>query len=118
MTSFFITILRFLRVLASGVKNDKEFKFLLYLIIILLISATIFYQQAEGWNVIDSLYYSTMTMSTVGNTSLVLKSDISKVFTILYTFISIGAFITFAAKTYIILIDNHNKRIDKIKKKL
>ncbi len=47
---------------------------------------------------------------------LVPTTDISKVFTIIYTFLSIGSFVSFTAKTVTIVSDNYKKKREKINK--
>jgi hypothetical protein len=50
----------------------------------------IFYNQEEGWGLIDSAYFAVLTITTVGYGDLVPTSDGSKVFTIIYAFLGIG----------------------------
>lgn len=116
MVSFFISFYRLLKILVTGIKHDKDFRFLFLFILILLFSATLFYSKMEGWTIIDALYFSIMTMSTVGYGDLVPTTDISKVFTIIYTFLSIGSFVSFTAKTVTIVSDNYKKKREKINK--
>ncbi len=77
---------------------------------ILLIGSCIFYTRIENWSIIDPLYFSVMTMVTIGYGDLVPTSDLSKIFTIIYTFLSTGTFVALSAKFVIIIIDkNKNK---------
>ena len=66
----------------KGFTENSEFRILSFLIIITIIAGTIFYNQAEGWNLLDSLYFSTITLTTVGYGDLVPVTDIGKIFTI------------------------------------
>ncbi len=117
MISFFITLFRLIKVIFLGIRNDKDFRFLFFFILILLCSATLFYSKIEHWSIIDALYFSVMTMSTVGYGDLFPTTDASKVFTIIFTFLSIGSFVAFTAKTVQIIIENHKSRKEKIHKK-
>ncbi len=99
-----------LKILLQGFKTDKEFQFLFILIILLLIIANLFYTTIENWSIIDALYFSVMTMATVGYGDLTPTTDISKLFTIIYTFFSIGAFVSFTAKCVQIMLTNHQAR--------
>ncbi len=60
------------------------------LLIILFIGAT-FYHYAEGWRYIDALYFSAATMTTVGYGDITPKTDIGKIFTIIFVFAGVGA---------------------------
>jgi hypothetical protein len=45
---------------------------------------TIAYQRIEGWSMIDSAYFSTTTLATIGFGDVAPKTDAGKVFTICY----------------------------------
>ncbi len=107
MLSFFINFYRFFKIIFKGIKKDNDFKFLFFFIVILLIGSCIFYTKIEGWSIIDALYFSVMTMATIGYGDLVPTSDLSKIFTIIYTFLSTGTFVALSAKFVIIMIENH-----------
>ncbi len=98
MISFIFNIIKFIRALAHGVKTDHYFRSLLLFVGFLLLGATYFYYKVEGWSAVDALYFSVMTMSTIGYGDLVPSSDISKLFTIVYAFLSIGAFAALVTK--------------------
>ncbi|RVU85678.1 two pore domain potassium channel family protein [Leucothrix sargassi] len=116
MPSFFINLLKLLRAVVTGVKEDKEFGILLFLLAILLTSATIFYSGTEGWRVVDALYFSVMTMATIGYGDFVPTTDIGKIFTIIFTFLSVGVFISLNTK--IVLITVNQKKEALLKRKL
>ena len=68
-------------------------KFLLKVVvscfIILLLVGTISYNYLEGWNYVDSLYFTTMILTTIGHPNLYPTTDISKVFTVFFSIIGI-----------------------------
>ncbi|PID99970.1 MAG: hypothetical protein CSA79_05745 [Thiothrix nivea] len=76
--------------------------------------ASAFYIKVEQWSLIDTLYFSVMTMATIGYGDLIPTTNISKILTIVYTFLSIGTFVSFTAKCVQIMFVNHQ---DKNKKK-
>ncbi len=117
MISFFISFYRLLKIIITGIIRDSDFRFLLFFIIILLISSTLFYTNVEHWSTLDALYFSVMTMSTVGYGDLTPTTDMSKIFTIIYTCLSIGSFVSFTAKTVQIVIENHNNSRERMYKK-
>lgn len=59
--------------------------------------ATVFYWIVEGWSLLDSLYFSVVTIATVGYGDFVPKTAIGKIFTIGYIFSGIGIFVAAAA---------------------
>ena len=104
MTSFFIILWRLLVATRHGIKDDPEFRALLILLLTLLAGATYFYWQVEGWSVIDSLYFSIMTMSTIGYGDFVPTTTFSKVFTIIFAILSIGIFVAVVSKLVSIML--------------
>lgn len=110
MLSFFVNFYRLLKIMFKGLKNDEEFRFLFIFLVLLLIGSTIFYTKIENWRIIDALYFSIMTMSTVGYGDFTPTTDISKIFTIVYTILSIGTFVSFTAKCVQIMFENHQQK--------
>lgn len=51
-----------------------------------------FYRHVENWSWLDSLYFSVITLATVGYGDLVPKTDAGKLFTTFYVAIGIGIF--------------------------
>lgn len=51
---------------------------------------TIFYRLVEGWSWLDSLYFTVVTLTTVGYGDLSPTKDISKVFTIVFILGGVG----------------------------
>ncbi len=117
MFTFFVNFYRLLKVIIKGLKTDEEFRFLFIFIIILLIGATAFYTQTEHWSIIDALYFSVMTMSTVGYGDFTPTTDVSKLFTIIYACLSIGTFVAFTAKTVQIIMNNHKEKKERRRKR-
>lgn len=59
----------------------------------LLVTGTVFYWQAEDWTIIEALYFSVVTLTTVGYGDLAPTSDGTQIFTILYLLVGIGVFL-------------------------
>lgn len=97
MASFFFTLLKLLRAIRHA-SEDEEFLGLAFVTLTLLISGTMFYSYTEHWGYIDAFYFCVMTMTTIGYGDLAPSTDVSKIFTIFYAFISIGVFVSLAAK--------------------
>jgi len=62
-----------------------------FIIVILLLSlGTFYFQKNEGWSYIDSFYFSTMTLTTVGYGDFVPTQLHTKLFTSFYAIFGIG----------------------------
>lgn len=51
---------------------------------------TLFYHHVEGWRYLDALYFSVMTLTTVGFGDFVPQTDAGKLFTAVYVFLGVG----------------------------
>ena len=78
-----------------AVWRDPETKALPLVVGILLVSGTIFYWSVEDWTVVQALYFSVVTLTTVGYGDLTPTSDFSRIFTIIYIFIGLGVLVAF-----------------------
>jgi voltage-gated potassium channel len=94
MVTFAIVLFRFFRGIWLGLK-DPEFEGLLFTVMILLVTGTIFYMQVEKWDWLDSLFFSVTTLTTVGYGQPYPHTVAGKVFTIIYIFIGLGAILGF-----------------------
>jgi hypothetical protein len=81
-----------------GIKYDEEFRILLFFLVSLLTGSTFFDYHVDGWSIIDSLYFSIMTMSTIGYGDFVPTTTLSKLFTIIFALLSIGTFVALISK--------------------
>ncbi len=113
MISFFANFINFFRAIWRGLR-DSEFQVLLTLTAITLISGTLFYRYAEGWSVLDSLYFSVITLTTVGYGDLSPSTPLSKIFTMAYLMVGIGIIVAFVNK---IASDAVSRRAEKALKK-
>ena len=91
----FLAALRGLRLALLGVWRDPETKALPVVVGVLLVSGTIFYWAAEDWSLVQSLYFSVVTLTTVGYGDLTPTSDYARIFTIIYIFIGVGVLVLF-----------------------
>jgi voltage-gated potassium channel len=90
-----LTALRGFRIALVAVWRDPETKALPVVVGILLVSGTIFYWSVEDWTLIQALYFSVVTLATVGYGDLTPTSDFSRIFTIIYIFIGLGVLVLF-----------------------
>ena len=78
-----------------AVWRDPETKALPFIVGMLLLTGTIFYWSTEDWTLIQSLYFSVVTLTTVGYGDFTPTSDFSRIFTIVYIFIGLGLLVAF-----------------------
>ena len=86
MVSFVTVLVRFVRAVASSWR-DPEFRRLFTLVVVTLLSGTLFYRQVGGWGFLDSLYFSVVTLTTVGYGDLSPSTAAGKVFTVPCVFV-------------------------------
>jgi voltage-gated potassium channel len=60
------------------------------LVFFTLLSGTIFYSLQEGWSLVDALYFSATTLTTVGLGDLAPTTTTGKLFTVVYIFSGLG----------------------------
>ena len=95
MIQFFISTLRLARSVLSAFRRDPQFRSLVLLVVITLLSGTIFYTLHEGWSVVDAFYFSVTTLTTVGLGDLAPSTTFSKLFTVVYIFAGLSIILGF-----------------------
>jgi len=84
---FIKTIISFLQ--------DKEYRNLLLTTAVILALGSTAYHYIEGWSWVDSLYFSVITLTTIGYGDFSPATDAGKLFTIFYIIIGIGIILSF-----------------------
>ena len=88
----------------TAVWRDPETKALPFVAAALLITGTIFYWRSEGWTIIQALYFSVVTLTTVGFGDFTPTSAGTQIFTIIYILTGLGvlvALLSSVAQQYI-----------------
>lgn len=88
----------------AGVWRDPETKALPAVAGALVLTGTIFYWRFEDWTIIEALYFSVATLTTVGYGDLTPTSDGTQIFTIVYILTGFGvlvALLTSVAQQYL-----------------
>ena len=78
----------------------------------LILLASLVYRWLEGWSWLDALFFSVVTISTVGYGDLVPQTAAGKIFTILYIFSGIGLFVAAAGAMAETLIQRARRSVD------
>lgn len=81
----------------TGVWRDPETKALPVVAAALLLTGTIFYWRFEDWTLVQSLYFSVVTLTTVGFGDLSPTSAGTQIFTIVYILTGLGVFVALLA---------------------
>ena len=71
-------------------ERRRRIFFAIFAIVSFLIIGTAFYHINEKWSILDSAYFSTILLTTIGLGDLHPTSDISKLFTIFYVLMGVG----------------------------
>ncbi|SLN12654.1 Ion channel [Roseovarius litorisediminis] len=65
---------------------------LLSTLALIILGGTVFFHLVEGWNWIDSYFFTVVTLSTVGYGSLVPATTLGKIGTTIFIFVGLGVF--------------------------
>ena len=93
--------------------RDKEYRDLVLTTCIILVIGTTVYHYVEGWNWLDSFYFSFITLTTIGFGDFAPATDAGKLFTIIYIIIGVGIILAFVNTIY----QHYNRQIKRKKKK-
>ncbi len=116
MIGFLVHLIKLAAAIRDGFKQDPEFRALLYVLFTLLASSSVFYWHIEGWSLVDSLYFSVMTMSTIGYGDFTPTTTLSKLFTIVFALLSIGVFVAVVSKLVEIVLKRTKNTASKLKR--
>ncbi len=102
-------------------KKNIDFNLLSLLTIFALFGGSAFYHSIEKWSWLNSIYFSVMTLTTVGYGDFVPITDVGKIFTMFYVLIGIGiifGFIRAVAKRGIANAERRGMAIGRKKQKI
>lgn len=69
---------------------QPEFRPIFGSVLVVLTVGTLVFKQLEGWSLVDSLYFSVVTLATVGYGDFAPTTDTAKLFSIFYIFVGVG----------------------------
>ena len=81
----------------AAVWRDPETKALPFVAAALVLTGTIFYWRTEDWTIVESLYFSVVTLTTIGYGDLHPTSAGTQIFTIIYILTGLGVFVALLA---------------------
>lgn len=83
-------------------------------VILLLSVGTFYFHAAESWSYVDSFYFSSMTLTTIGYGDFVPSTDETKIFTSVYSIFGIGVMLYLATSIVGVYILRQEKRFDRL----
>jgi hypothetical protein len=75
--------------------TDPKFRAMASLVALLLAVGTVFYSLYEDWTLLESLYFSVITLTTVGYGDLAPTTALTRAFTIVYILMGLGILFSF-----------------------
>lgn len=78
--------------------RDPEFRAIAFLLMLAVAGGSVFYHFAEDWAWIDSIYFSVMALTTVGDANLAPNSALGKIFTIGFSLGGISLMLAFVSR--------------------
>ena len=90
--------------------QDESFRAIVGLAAALLVSGTVFYVIVEGWSPLDALYFSVVTLTTVGFGDFAPHTDLGKGFTIVFILAGIGIVVAFASQVVNAMVADRTER--------
>ena len=88
-------MISFSRILVRLWIRDPDFRSLVLLVFLTLLTGTIFYSLQEGWTLIDAFYFSVTTLTTVGFGDPAPTTPVGKLFTVGYILSGLGLIAAF-----------------------
>ena len=111
MLSLLIATKKLVKSFSFILKKDDT-KALFFLMVTTLMSGTIFYSTVEKFSILDALYLSFMTLTTIGYGDLHPITAMGKIFTMIYATVGLGImamFISVIAKAFIYSKHKHKE---------
>ena len=87
--------------------QDPRYRALFFALGILLLVGFFFYRYVEGWDWLDSFYFSVITLTTIGYGDFSPTTPASKIFTIVYSILGLTMFATFLK----LVSESHHQRL-------
>jgi hypothetical protein len=93
-----VVVFRRLWAAVRSAREDAAFRGLLHLTGVLLLAGTIFYWRVEDWTPFESLYFSVITLATVGYGDFSPVTGLGRAFTIGYVLLGLGVIVAFVTE--------------------
>ncbi len=94
--------------------SNAELRGLLLIVVVIILLGTIFYVRVESWKFIDALYFTVITLTTIGYGDFVPHTTLGKVFTIFYVFVGLGLLAMFISSVAEQALEESRKKKENI----
>ncbi len=91
---------------------EHEYYILLSLAITVVILGTVVFHLLEKWSWIDSLYFTVITLATVGYGDLTPTTPVGKLVAVIFVIVGVGIFLAFLNKVMERRVERRGKRLD------
>ena len=96
-----------------GGTKDFDYYILLALAITVVILGTVVFHLLEKWSWIDSLYFTVITLATVGYGDLTPTTPVGKLFAVIFVISGVGIFLAFLDKVMERRVERREGRLEK-----
>jgi voltage-gated potassium channel Kch len=86
---------------------DANFRALARLAVIAISSGTVFYWLFEDLSIVNALYFSVTTLTTVGYGDFSPQTTPGKLFTVVYVLVGVGILLAFLSRVAVQVVDTH-----------
>ncbi len=70
----------------------RQYRYIVFITVTVIATGSTFYHLVEGWRWLDAIYFSVISLATVGYGDFTPQTDAGKIFTMFYLVIGIGIF--------------------------
>ncbi len=113
MPALLLLLYRLAKSIRAGLK-EPEFRGLFWLVVLVVAGGTWFYHAQEGWAWLDALYFTVITLTTVGYGDFSPQTSLGKIFTMVYILVGLSIISSFI----VLLAENQQASRTKLVDKL
>lgn len=92
----------------------KRIYYAFLIVVVLLAVGTVYYANVEGWSYVDSFYFSTITLTTIGFGDFVPQTQAARIFTSIYALFGIGIMLYILSSVIGVFIFKQERYFDRL----